>query len=649
MMKTNQKKRGFTVSSLQKMILVLVISNILSLAVIVYNNSHSSQAATPRILQQSSYSTGSLTLRKHLERLDESDEYDEDSDFEIYYSDTDDELEAQGIWDKRRANMPTFHSYRFDNPMLAYKILSQLDIFEPVNDSVFGAVKEGANKYHVPWFGMINDDNYCNKHRAYFVENPENLFEEMNFITTAPPSSLMRGKVLAAMGNDIMPHIGSHMRKNEKENFLFEVRPDAHILFSSSSSGLYKHIGKHLACLTQAVSNIPGHSSFSRKDIAAESAINYAKNFQDRPQCFNHDKFFPETWLLYNKEACQEFFNKFNSEEYLKQKAEKKIVYIRKVGSGAHRGAGVFPVTDEEETFLRETYQNGSLCGKINSNFLVQHYIHNPLLLEGRKFDFRMYMLVASTNPLMVFYHDGFLRVSLGNYDNNSTDKKVLLTNLALNKQIYQEVKDGNLFNGMDEEQLKVAQQWSFERLQAYLLKTGVITDPNWLDNYLRPEFKKAMIHLIRMASYNFLKRSSLYELYGVDFLLDQNLNLWFIEANSGPALGGYSQPMEKFIAKMIGDHFQVVMGLIRSRAKRVVNYVNKVIESDLAVEGKDDKVFIKDLKQRIAEFKTVSRNYFEKEFEPSADNGFQKIVDDNLYGTSRYQGLIDEDCIKLN
>ncbi|RYE38002.1 MAG: hypothetical protein EOP48_27785, partial [Sphingobacteriales bacterium] len=369
-----------------------------------------------------------------MERLDESDEnYDDDSDFEIYYSDTDDELEAQGIWDKRRATMPVFHSYRFDNPMLAYKIISQLDIFEPVNDSVFGAIKEGANKYHLPWFGMTNDDNYCNKHRAYFVESPENIFEEMNYITTAPPSSLMRGKILFAMGNDIMPHIGSHMRKSEKENFLFEVRPDAHILFSSSSSGLYKHIGKHFACLAQQYNHFPGHESLNRKDSIAEGAIAYSQKFQNKPQCFSYDKYFPETWLLYRKKSCEDFFAKFNSPEYLELKKERGIVYITKVAVNSHRGLGVNPVTDKQEEILRKQYDNGALCGIKKSLLIVQNYVHNPLLLNGRKFDFRMYMIIASNNPLMAFYHDGFLRVSLYGYDTNTTDKKVLLTNLALN------------------------------------------------------------------------------------------------------------------------------------------------------------------------------------------------------------------------
>ena len=300
----------------------------------------------------------------------------------------------------------------------------------------------------------------------------------------------------------------------------------------------------------------------------------------------------------------------------------------------------------EEEDALRRDYGDGELCGTFRKNYIVQYYIHNPLLINGRKFDFRMYMLIVSTDPLMAYYHDGFLRVSLAAYDAKSHEKKVLLTNLALSQQIYNDVKGGNLYQGMDEEQLKVAQQWSFDRLQEYLLKEGIIGDPNWLDNYLRPEFKKAMVHLLRLSHYTFLEDSTLFELYGVDFMLDSNLNLWFIEANSSPALHSYSVPVEKFIVKMLRDHFEVVVGLMRSRMKRVMDYVNVTIEdSEFTVKNQVD-VVVEGLEAKKGAFRRITRNSFEVEFEPKADNGFSKIYDANYYKTYRYEGLITEECI---
>jgi len=44
------------------------------------------------------------------------------------------------------------------------------------------------------------------------------------------------------------------------------------------------------------------------------------------------------------------------------------------------------------------------------------------MTVQGFKFDFRVYMLIASTNPLVAFYHDGFLKLCLEKYSRNSTE-----------------------------------------------------------------------------------------------------------------------------------------------------------------------------------------------------------------------------------
>ena len=42
---------------------------------------------------------------------------------------------------------------------------------------------------------------------------------------------------------------------------------------------------------------------------------------------------------------------------------------------------------------------------------IVQSYIPNPLLINGYKFDFRLYVLVTSINPLRIYlYKDGMVR-----------------------------------------------------------------------------------------------------------------------------------------------------------------------------------------------------------------------------------------------
>ena len=534
----------------------------------------------------------------------------------------------------------------FSDTTLAYAVLTHLDIPRPNNDSAFQSRATFAKNYSYPLLGIKNDDTYCKKNRLNFVNNPESVFDEMNIVVEHGKNSVVRTLVVPPIGNDIQPQINSDLSGVPNCKPLYTLNPKINIFFSPNPFYANLKLGYQYSCLAQESSHIVGASKLARKDLVAESAVQYLKLYKDRPQCLNYDKFFPKTIFLYDKEDCANFFEMLESAQYKAQKEERRIIYIRKKGSGAHSGVGVQPVNEEEEAALRKTYKNGELCGEIKANTIIQQYIHNPLLLNGNKFDFRMYTLIASTNPLMVFYHDGFLRVSLNTYDINSNDKKVFLTNLILSNDIHEDAKAGKLYQGLDEEGLKNAQQWNFDRLQAYLLENKVISDPNWLNNYLRPEFKKAMIHLVRQSQDSFYVDSSLYSLYGVDFMLDEDLNVWFIEANSGPAFRGYSKPMEKFVVKMLQDHFEVVHGLLKSRMKRVLVYVNGLIDTKEVSISKSGKLVIRGVEKKRETFQELIQNGFEEEYMPSPTNGFSLIIDGHKEGAEVYQGFISKDCL---
>jgi len=197
----------------------------------------------------------------------------------------------------------------------------------------------------------------------------------------------------------------------------------------------------------------------------------------------------------------------------------------------------------------------------------------------------------------------------------------------------------------MTEDELRASQILFMEQFQKRLLEEGIVSDPNWLDNYLRPEFKKAMVHLARMSQESFLKKSSVFVLLGLDFMLDSNLNLWFIEANTRPALElpGATQETELKI-KLLKDHLVIVTGLLRSRMKRMINYVNLLISEGAAKRTSDNELWIDNSKLRSAELHEVLKNHFEPEFEPPVDNGFKIIIDENKRGEEKYFGL-NEEC----
>mmetsp|Transcript_26391 Transcript_26391/g.63662 ORF Transcript_26391/g.63662 Transcript_26391/m.63662 type:complete len:152 (-) Transcript_26391:748-1203(-) len=71
-----------------------------------------------------------------------------------------------------------------------------------------------------------------------------------------------------------------------------------------------------------------------------------------------------------------------------------------------------------------------------NENVVVSRYIANPLLLDGFKFDLRLYVLVKSFQPLEAyFYKEGFARLASVPFTKDKkrmNDRFIHLTNVAI-------------------------------------------------------------------------------------------------------------------------------------------------------------------------------------------------------------------------
>ena len=66
-----------------------------------------------------------------------------------------------------------------------------------------------------------------------------------------------------------------------------------------------------------------------------------------------------------------------------------------------------------------------------SEHFVVQEYIDKPLLLDGYKFDLRVYVLITSCDPLRVFlFNDGLVRLATEKYmapqENNIVSKNAV-------------------------------------------------------------------------------------------------------------------------------------------------------------------------------------------------------------------------------
>lgn len=76
------------------------------------------------------------------------------------------------------------------------------------------------------------------------------------------------------------------------------------------------------------------------------------------------------------------------------QRGIKKNIWIIKPGENTNRGIGIMVSKDYEEIksiIVESTANRKRTC-------IVQKYIHNPLLINKRKFDIRLFAFLSSIN-----------------------------------------------------------------------------------------------------------------------------------------------------------------------------------------------------------------------------------------------------------
>jgi tubulin monoglycylase TTLL3/8 len=94
--------------------------------------------------------------------------------------------------------------------------------------------------------------------------------------------------------------------------------------------------------------------------------------------------------------------------------------------------------------------------------WVVQKYIENPLLIMNRKFDIRVWVLVANWNPLQIYlYHDCYIRFSATDYNpKNVTNMFIHLTNNSISKNCSQTTAISDYFS---------ENMWSLDNFKTFL------------------------------------------------------------------------------------------------------------------------------------------------------------------------------------
>lgn len=276
----------------------------------------------------------------------------------------------------------------------------------------------------------------------------------------------------------------------------------------------------------QKLNQFPGTHEISRKDNLAR---NLTRMQRVAPKAYN---FCPRSWILPAE------LSSVKKHYDMCRRRNKTPTYIFKPPNMC-QGKGILLV------------QNTSELPDDGSTVLVQEYLPKPFLIDGYKFDLRLYVLVTSYEPLRVFlYRDGLVRLATQKYKAPSPanlDKLLMhLTNYSLNK-------DSEDFD--DNESTDQGTKRTIDWFMKYLADEGHDTEALWaaMADVILKTLIVAWPHNVHTyrARRGSSKSSSESEEYnssncfailGFDLFLDKKLKPYIIEVNRAPSFAADAQ-----------------------------------------------------------------------------------------------------------
>jgi tubulin polyglutamylase TTLL6/13 len=263
----------------------------------------------------------------------------------------------------------------------------------------------------------------------------------------------------------------------------------------------------------QFVNHFPGTFSISRKIELSRSIDRMQRLF---PEIYN---FHPLSFIVPTQTA--------DLQRYMQEASMKKRTFIVKPDLGA-QGRGIWLVMDPEELYGCE------------ESSIAQQYI-TPSLLDGLKFDFRIYALISSIDPLRVYIlKEGMTRFCTEKYrkprPSNLKDVFAHLTNYSLNKknEHFQQPTNAenpdtghkrSLSSVFGELQARGHDMAAIQSQIDQLIVLTVISGHPFISHHYRT--------CVKVED----GKSRCFEILGFDVMLDKKMKPWLLEVNHSPSL----------------------------------------------------------------------------------------------------------------
>ncbi|XP_054301637.1 inactive polyglycylase TTLL10 isoform X1 [Pongo pygmaeus] len=356
----------------------------------------------------------------------------------------------------------------------------------------------------------------------------------------------------------------------EGEQLLYQL-PNNKLL--TTKIGLLSTLRGRARAMSQASKVLGGAQARLEKDTAAPALedLPWTSPGYLRPQrVLRMEEFFPETYRLDLKHEREAFFTLFDETQ----------IWICKP-TASNQGKGIFLLRNQEEVAALQAKTRSMEDDPIHHKTpfrgpqarVVQRYIQNPLLLDGRKFDVRSYLLIACTTPYMIFFGHGYARLTLSLYDPRSSDLSGHLTNQDRPSGHSGSQSPGTVCPQFMQKKsplymlLKEDTVWSMEHLNRYINDTfwkarGLPKD--WVFTTLTKRMQQIMAHCFLAAKPKLECKLGYFDLIGCDFLIDDNFKVWLLEMNSNPALHTNCEVLKEVIPGVVIETLDLVLETFR-------------------------------------------------------------------------------------
>ncbi|KDO23960.1 hypothetical protein SPRG_10656 [Saprolegnia parasitica CBS 223.65] len=275
----------------------------------------------------------------------------------------------------------------------------------------------------------------------------------------------------------------------------------------------------------QRISHFKNHYELTRKDLLVKN-LKRLKRQQSKSDLLASDDvpdFWSVTFVLPMEYGM--FLEDF-------KRCPGALWIMKPIGKAQGRGIFLFDKLSQISEWKKDhTWKTDVVQTKTSDTYIVQKYIENPYTIGGKKFDLRLYVLVTSFSPLVVWmYRSGFGRFSSARYSQDKTT----MDNLYM-----------HLTNA----------SWPLAHLKQFMVsKHGVrAVDTLFYD------IQMVILRSLQAVQPILIQNKHCFELYGYDVLIDSDLKPWLLEVNASPSLTGDTDEDYNLKWNLIKHTMQVV------------------------------------------------------------------------------------------